>query len=158
MARHLSTRSSSSGSVHKFHKLSRSHTLPGNTPREKVEDPETPRRFTDIGLSTNYMASSSESTTTQRQGTSSADNDPATSNQPPPSSASGDLEAQKKKPKRRKAWGEICKEILFTSYANVLLVFIPVGIGLHFASVSPVAIFVTNFLAIVPLAAVFPIR
>ena len=46
------------------------------------------------------------------------------------------------------------KEILFSSWANVLLVFIPVGIALHFVNVNPTVIFVMNFLAIVPLAGV----
>lgn len=47
---------------------------------------------------------------------------------------------------------QIMKEILFSSWANVLLVFIPVGIALHFTNVNPTVIFIMNFLAIVPLA------
>jgi hypothetical protein len=39
------------------------------------------------------------------------------------------------------------------SWINVLLVAAPVGIALHFTSVTPVAIFVVNFIAIIPLAA-----
>ncbi len=39
------------------------------------------------------------------------------------------------------------------SYVNLLLFAAPVGIGLHFAPVNPIAIFVVNFIAIVPLAA-----
>ncbi|CAK7266413.1 hypothetical protein SEPCBS119000_002016 [Sporothrix epigloea] len=39
------------------------------------------------------------------------------------------------------------------SYINLLLIAAPVGIGLHFTSVDPVAIFVVNFIAIIPLAA-----
>lgn len=46
------------------------------------------------------------------------------------------------------------KDILFSSWANLLLVFIPVGIALHFVNVSPTVVFVMNFLAIVPLAGV----
>lgn len=42
---------------------------------------------------------------------------------------------------------------LFNSWINVLLIAAPVGIGLNFAKVSPVAVFVVNFIAIVPLAA-----
>lgn len=49
---------------------------------------------------------------------------------------------------------KLIKEILFSNYANFLLVFIPVGIALHFVNVSPTVVFVMNFLAIVPLAAV----
>ena len=50
----------------------------------------------------------------------------------------------------------LIKEILYSNYANFLLVFIPVGIALHFVDVSPTVVFVMNFLAIVPLAAVSP--
>ncbi|CAK7567798.1 MAG: hypothetical protein SEPTF4163_005767, partial [Sporothrix epigloea] len=39
------------------------------------------------------------------------------------------------------------------SYINLLLIAAPVGIALHFTSVDPIAIFVVNFIAIVPLAA-----
>lgn len=42
---------------------------------------------------------------------------------------------------------------LFNSWLNVLFIFIPVGIAVHFIKVSPVIIFVTNFIAIIPLAA-----
>lgn len=42
---------------------------------------------------------------------------------------------------------------LFNSWLNVLFIFIPVGITVHFIKVSPVIIFVMNFIAIVPLAA-----
>jgi len=50
---------------------------------------------------------------------------------------------------------QLFKEILYSSWANLLLVFVPVGIALHFVNVSPTIIFVMNFLAIVPLAGVF---
>jgi hypothetical protein len=47
------------------------------------------------------------------------------------------------------------KNIMFSSWANLLLVFIPVGIALHFVpNVNPTVIFVMNFLAIIPLAGV----
>ena len=49
---------------------------------------------------------------------------------------------------------ELFKEIMFSSWANLLLVFIPVGIALHFFDVNPTVVFVMNFLAIVPLAGV----
>jgi hypothetical protein len=45
-------------------------------------------------------------------------------------------------------------DILYSSWMNLLLVFIPVGIALHFVNVSPTVVFVMNFLAIVPLAGV----
>lgn len=49
-------------------------------------------------------------------------------------------------------WGQI-KSTLFNSWINVLLVMAPVGIALHFAHVDPVIVFVVNFIAIIPLAA-----
>ena len=39
------------------------------------------------------------------------------------------------------------------SWINVLLVAAPLGIGLNFAPVTPIAVFVVNFIAIIPLAA-----
>lgn len=45
------------------------------------------------------------------------------------------------------------KATIFSSWINVLLVAAPVGIALHFANMSPVAVFVVNFIAIIPLAA-----
>ena len=48
----------------------------------------------------------------------------------------------------------LIKAILYSSPANVLLIFVPVGIALHFVNVSPTVVFVMNFLAIVPLAGV----
>jgi len=51
----------------------------------------------------------------------------------------------------------LLREIILSSWANLLLVFVPVGIALHFVNVSPTVVFVMNFLAIVPLAGVrFP--
>jgi sterol desaturase/sphingolipid hydroxylase (fatty acid hydroxylase superfamily) len=49
---------------------------------------------------------------------------------------------------------KLFKDILYSSWMNLLLVFIPVGIALHFVNVSPTVVFVMNFLAIVPLAGV----
>ena len=43
--------------------------------------------------------------------------------------------------------------VLASNYVNVLLVFVPVGIVLGVMDIDPVAIFVVNFFAIVPLAA-----
>jgi hypothetical protein len=42
---------------------------------------------------------------------------------------------------------------IFNSWINILLIAAPVGIALHFVNVSQVAIFVVNFVAIIPLAA-----
>lgn len=42
---------------------------------------------------------------------------------------------------------------LFNSWINVLLIFAPAGIATHFAGVNPTVVFVLNFIAIIPLAA-----
>jgi len=59
-------------------------------------------------------------------------------------------------PSRKNTFGCFCKEALLSSWVNVLLVFIPVGIAVHFAPINPVVVFIMNFLAIVPLAGVKP--
>ncbi|KAL9586182.1 MAG: hypothetical protein Q9203_003944 [Teloschistes exilis] len=46
-----------------------------------------------------------------------------------------------------------CKKILFGSWINTLLVFVPVGIAVHLAHVSPTIVFAMNAIAIIPLAA-----
>ena len=45
------------------------------------------------------------------------------------------------------------KATLLNSPINVLLFMVPVGIGVHFSKVSPIGVFVINFIAIIPLAA-----
>ncbi|KAL8958217.1 MAG: hypothetical protein Q9183_005881 [Haloplaca sp. 2 TL-2023] len=45
------------------------------------------------------------------------------------------------------------KATLFGSPINILLLMVPVGIGVHFSNVSPIGVFVINFIAIIPLAA-----
>ncbi|EPQ64369.1 Bgt-3262 [Blumeria graminis f. sp. tritici] len=42
--------------------------------------------------------------------------------------------------------------ILLSSYLNFLLVFVPVGIAVHFAGLNPIYVFAFNAIAIVPLA------
>ena len=42
---------------------------------------------------------------------------------------------------------------VFNSWINILLIFVPVGIALNYAKIDPVVIFVINFIAIIPLAA-----
>lgn len=69
-----------------------------------------------------------------------------------------------KQPMRRRATGEEkekpkftvggqLKASIFNSWINILLLAVPVGIALNFTSVSKVAVFVVNFIAIIPLAA-----
>jgi Ca2+:H+ antiporter len=47
---------------------------------------------------------------------------------------------------------EACKEIMFASWINVLLVFVPVGIAVQAAGVNKTIIFAINAIAIIPLA------
>jgi Ca2+:H+ antiporter len=49
------------------------------------------------------------------------------------------------------AWGQV-HATLFNSWINVLLIFSPVGIAVYYAGINPVAVFVINFIAIIPLA------
>ena len=49
-------------------------------------------------------------------------------------------------------WGQI-RATLFNSWINILLIMVPVGIAVEYAHIDPVVIFVLNFIAIVPLAA-----
>jgi Ca2+:H+ antiporter len=42
---------------------------------------------------------------------------------------------------------------IFGSWINILLVFVPVGIALEYAGVNKIVVFVVNFIAIIPLAA-----
>lgn len=44
------------------------------------------------------------------------------------------------------------KEILTSSYLNILLIFVPVGIAINFAGVNPTVVFALNAIAIIPLA------
>jgi Ca2+:H+ antiporter len=44
------------------------------------------------------------------------------------------------------------KVALFHSWVNVLLIFVPVGIAVHFAGVNENAVFAINAVAIIPLA------
>jgi Ca2+:H+ antiporter len=44
-------------------------------------------------------------------------------------------------------------EVLASNYVNVLLVFVPAGIVIGAMGLNPTAVFIVNFLAIVPLAA-----
>lgn len=48
----------------------------------------------------------------------------------------------------------VAKVTLFSSYVNILLVFVPLGIVAGLAAWDPTVVFILNFFAIVPLAAV----
>ena len=59
----------------------------------------------------------------------------------------------KEKPKQHfTAMGQI-RATLFNSWINVLLIFSPIGIAVYYAHINPIAVFVINFVAIIPLAA-----
>ncbi len=45
------------------------------------------------------------------------------------------------------------KATLFNSWINILFLMVPIGIASHFTHFNPIAIFVINFIAIIPLAA-----
>ena len=42
--------------------------------------------------------------------------------------------------------------IILSSWLNILLAFVPVGIAMNFSKASPTAVFTVNALAIIPLA------
>lgn len=65
------------------------------------------------------------------------------------------LEERKRRAMKRKIpIGQQLRAILFMSWINVLLVFVPVGFALYYSKkVGAVPIFIVNFIAIIPLAA-----
>ncbi|CAZ79696.1 unnamed protein product [Tuber melanosporum] len=60
--------------------------------------------------------------------------------------------SEKEMEEHKTIWGQF-KAAIFNSWINVLLVFAPVGIATHYAGVDPTIVFVMNFVAIIPLAA-----
>lgn len=60
---------------------------------------------------------------------------------------------QKSSKRKRFTLGSQLKATIFNSWINILLIAVPVGIATRFVNVSPVAVFVFNFIAIIPLAA-----
>jgi hypothetical protein len=70
-------------------------------------------------------------------------------------SSTGLSKATSKQSRKHKPFtlGSQLKATIFNSWINVLLLAAPVGIALHFVNISPVAVFVVNFIAIIPLAA-----
>jgi Ca2+:H+ antiporter len=49
--------------------------------------------------------------------------------------------------------GSQLRATIFNSWINILLIAAPIGIAIHFTKAPPVAVFVINFIAIIPLAA-----
>ena len=70
---------------------------------------------------------------------------------PPDIPASASPAEPKKGPTLRR-FSRTFNRILFSSWVNVLLVFVPVGIACNFAKINPTIVFVMNAIAIVPLA------
>lgn len=65
-----------------------------------------------------------------------------------------DKEERKRRALKKKIpLGAQIRAVLFGSWINVLLVFVPVGFAVNYAHIQPVPIFVINFIAIIPLAA-----
>jgi Ca2+:H+ antiporter len=49
--------------------------------------------------------------------------------------------------------GSQLRATIFNSEINLLLIVAPIGVAIHFVNVSPMAVFVINFIAIIPLVA-----
>jgi len=76
---------------------------------------------------------------------------------PPPTSEEPHGEASPtidlgKKPNIMVRFYNTSKDILLSSYINILLVFVPIGIAINFTNVSPTVVFAMNAIAIIPLA------
>ena len=64
------------------------------------------------------------------------------------------LEERKKKAFKKKIpIGSQIRFVLFGAWINVLLIFVPVGFAVSYAGLKPVPVFIINFIAIIPLAA-----
>lgn len=57
------------------------------------------------------------------------------------------------KPKKKFTPFSQFKATILNSWINILLIAVPVGIALNYVDVDPVAVFVVNFIGIIPLAA-----
>lgn len=74
---------------------------------------------------------------------------------PPPTEGHGEASStivSEKKPNIGIRFYEVLKETLMSSWVNVLLVFVPVGIAVQAAGISPTIVFAMNAIAIIPLA------
>ena len=61
--------------------------------------------------------------------------------------------SESQKPKKKFTPLSQFKATVFNSWINILLLAVPVGIALNYVDVDPVAVFVVNFIGIIPLAA-----
>ena len=78
-------------------------------------------------------------------------NEAGSGDEPLRPSKSKSLFKKSKEGRQFTAWSQI-RATVFNSWVNVLLVFVPIGIAVNYAHLPPVAIFVINFIAIIPLA------
>jgi len=62
-------------------------------------------------------------------------------------------ERRKRAHKRKIPVGAQIKYVLFGAWINVLLIMVPVGFAVYYARLAPVPVFIINFVAIIPLAA-----
>ncbi|KAF3039513.1 hypothetical protein E8E12_004695 [Didymella heteroderae] len=62
-------------------------------------------------------------------------------------------ERKRKAHKRKIPVGQQFRFVLFGAWINVLLIFVPVGFAVYYAGLKPVPVFIINFIAIIPLAA-----
>ncbi|KAH7069010.1 Sodium/calcium exchanger protein-domain-containing protein [Paraphoma chrysanthemicola] len=64
------------------------------------------------------------------------------------------LEERKKRAHKKKIpVGAQIRFVLFGAWINVLLIFVPIGFAVFYAHLKPVPVFIINFIAIIPLAA-----
>ncbi|KAF2032711.1 vacuolar calcium ion transporter-like protein /H(+) exchanger [Setomelanomma holmii] len=64
------------------------------------------------------------------------------------------LEERKKRAHKRKIpVAQQIRFVLFGAWINVLLIFVPIGFAVYYAHLKPVPVFIINFIAIIPLAA-----
>ena len=105
------------------------------------------------GLSSNHHTTSANDTNNHvADKTSSALPPPAP---PPPDAGHGEASSSiepEETPNILIRFYKACKEILFSSWLNTLLLFVPVGIAVQAAGVNKTIVFAINAIAIIPLA------
>lgn len=106
----------------------------------------------------NAITTSSEEKTANHKGALNRSLVPPPPAPPPPENGQGtepasiNSEEKEMKPNIIIRFYECSKEILFASWINVLLIFVPVGIAVYAANVNRTICFAMNAIAIVPLA------
>ncbi|KAH6681342.1 Sodium/calcium exchanger protein-domain-containing protein [Halenospora varia] len=131
---------------------SRPQTLPLSNPRTNTENSTLAHDAPNLHPHTNATAHSSTSTTNNVADNTSTDTPPPA---PPPQVDGEGAVIGDEKPKKKNValrFWLTSKSIVFSSYINLLLVFVPVGIAAEAAHLSPGIIFGMNAIAIIPLA------